>query len=112
MHTPHKDAAGAGNHGDGPVPAAPAGPEDALAQAAHEMLTTPWAGGAATVAGLLASVRARHGARYAQIEQDVHTGVWYAIEHPGAPDYYPLHLVVTFTLAELAAKLDAEGTAP
>lgn len=56
---------------------------------------------AARLAGLLE----QHGKRF-QIAQDAGTGVWAAVERPSPT---ALHVVVAYTLAELAAKLDAQG---
>jgi hypothetical protein len=43
-----------------------------------------------------------------EIGQEPDTGVWFAIERPTPT---ALHIVVDHTLAGLAAKLNAEGTA-
>lgn len=57
----------------------------------------------------LNEVIGRHGHRY-QIGQDPDTGAWAAVERP-SPTALSVH--VRYTLAELAAVLDAEaGTQP
>lgn len=55
----------------------------------------------------LADVLKTHGSRW-EVGQEPDTGVWFAIERPTPT---ALHIVVDHTLAGLAAKLDAEGTA-
>lgn len=54
-----------------------------------------------------ADVLKTHGNRW-EIGQEPDTGVWFAIERPTPT---ALHIVVDHTLAGLAAKLNAEGTA-
>ena len=55
----------------------------------------------------LADVLKNHGNRW-EVGQEPDTGVWFAIERPTPTT---LHIVVDHTLAGLAAKLNAEGTA-
>lgn len=55
----------------------------------------------------LADVLKTHGKRW-EVGQEPDTGVWFAIERPTPT---ALHIVVDHTLAGLAAKLKAEGTA-
>jgi hypothetical protein len=43
-----------------------------------------------------------------EVGQEADTGVWFAVERPTPTS---LHIVVDHTLAGLAAKLNAEGTA-
>ena len=54
----------------------------------------------------LGSILERHGRRW-QIGQDRAAGVWTAVERPTPP---ALSIHVGHTLAELAAKLDQDGT--
>ena len=58
-------------------------------------------------ANYLAEVLNAHGDRW-EVGQEPDTGVWFAIERPTPTG---LHIVVDHTLAGLAAKLNAEGTA-
>ena len=58
-------------------------------------------------ANYLADVLKTHGNRW-EVGQEPDTGVWFAVERP-TPS--ALHIVVDHTLAGLAAKLNAEGTA-
>ena len=55
----------------------------------------------------LADVLKAHGNRW-EVGEEPDTGVWFAVERPTPT---ALHIVVDHTLAGLAAKLDAEGTA-
>jgi hypothetical protein len=72
------------------------------------VMNSPDSLGAVSLDDALAAVRAKHGHRFGQIEQDYSMGIWIAIEHPddGAP--YPVHYVMDHTLAGLDAKLDAQ----
>jgi hypothetical protein len=58
-------------------------------------------------ANYLADVLETHGNRW-EVGQEPDTGVWFAVERPTPT---ALHIVVDHTLAGLAAKLNAEGTA-
>jgi hypothetical protein len=58
-------------------------------------------------ANYLAAVLETHGNRW-EVGQEADTGVWFAVERPTPT---ALHIVVDRTLAGLAAKLNAEGTA-
>jgi len=55
----------------------------------------------------LADVLRARGNRW-EVGQEPETGVWFAVERPTPT---ALHIVVDHTLAGLAAKLNAEGTA-
>ena len=55
----------------------------------------------------LADVLRARGNRW-EVGQEPDTGVWFAVERPTPT---ALHIVVDHTLAGLAAKLNAEGTA-
>ena len=55
----------------------------------------------------LTDVLKTHGNRW-EVGQEPDTGVWFAVERPTPT---ALHIVVDQTLAGLAAKLNAEGTA-
>jgi len=58
-------------------------------------------------ANYLTDVLKTHGNRW-EVGQEPDTGVWFAVERPTPT---ALHIVVDHTLAGLAAKLNAEGTA-